>query len=165
MFIESSLNDLYQSTVSAFPKTKFRQHSTDEITITQLQWTPFLGLKTLLIRGLAENKGNRHQYNTIMLFKEVDYDNPEISIVASDGKRYGLKKLSSENNQILVRCNCLDHKYRFRYFNYLDHSLFGKKSKKYEGQGLWQANPLELPGLCKHVISLGKALKDAGILI
>jgi hypothetical protein len=53
---ESTLYDLHQSAVDAFPHTTKRQHATDTIRIVQLNWTPFLGLKTLYLKGLAQNE-------------------------------------------------------------------------------------------------------------
>ena len=70
-YIESSLTDLYQSAVEAFPGTTKRQHAIDPITVVNLRWTPFIGMKTLLIRGTAHNEDR--EYNPLILFKKVAY--------------------------------------------------------------------------------------------
>jgi hypothetical protein len=165
------LSGLYDTTEKAFPKTELRQHATNPIHITQLKWTPFLGQKTLFIRGLAQHE-NR-EYNTIILFKKVNYNVTEarkaIKIIASDDeKEYTFEKLSLENTEVLVRCNCPDFRWRFSYYDHVDHSLFGRKPPKYkkvEGSNRPPANPLELPGMCKHIIKTIEALGHAGIFL
>ncbi len=152
----------------AFPNTTKRQYSTHPIKITEIKWTPFVGLKTLLIKGLAQNE-NR-EYNPLILFKEVDYtikpNNPKaVVIIANDDKIYNFKKLSLENQDIILRCNCGDFSYRFNFYNHLDHSLYGRKRKKYESKGVGPpANPMELAGICKHLMKLSQALQDAQII-
>ena len=97
---ESSLVDLHQSTVDAFPQTTLRQHATQPIKITNIRWTPYKGMKTLFIRGLAQNE--EREYSPIVLFKRVRYrdelDEGVVSITASNGGVYNFDKLSLENS-------------------------------------------------------------------
>lgn len=161
---ESSLNDLYNSAVAAFPKTTLRQHAVDPIRIVDLSIVPFKGMKTIYFKGLAQNEG-RH-YNPIILFKTVHYDSQSpyaIRIVADDGEEYVLEKLSPAANEVNVRCDCPDFYWRFNYYDHLDHSLHGKRRSKYEGS--YRINPKEMPGMCKHLMSLSKALTESGILV
>ena len=72
---ETSLNGLYKSTVDAFPNTKMRQHATDPIVIRQLNWIPYVGMKTLFVKGLAQNEGK--EYNPTIVFKKVQYNTNE----------------------------------------------------------------------------------------
>jgi hypothetical protein len=167
MWLESSLNDLYDSAVAAFPQTKKRQHSTQTIKITQMQWVPFVGMKTLFIKGLAQNEGR--EYNPTIVLKRVIYHENQgqgiVPLNASDGETYFLEKLSAEDTDVLVRCDCNDFKWRFNFFNHLDKSLQGPKRKKYEAlYNPGSANPTESPGLCKHLMALTKAIKESGIL-
>ena len=167
LWIESSLNNLYKSAVEAFPNTTKRQHAVDTIVVTHLEWTPFLGMKTLFVKGLAQSGEN--EYNPIIVFKKVTYHKAEgpgrIYLKANDGGTYFVEQLSSENTDVLVRCNCLDFGFRFRFYDHLDKSLYGQKGKKYQGQGLWEANPQNLPGLCKHVIKLWSILSESTIIV
>lgn len=160
---ESTLPDLYQSTLSAFPNTTKRQHITNTIKITNINWVPFLGLKTLFVKGLAQNEGK--EYNPIIVFKKVVYnENEQTSLIASNGKKYNLKQLSFDENEVLLRCNCPDFYWRFNFYNSEDKSLHGRKRAKYEGQGSWKANPLEYPGMCKHIMKLIKTLTESKII-
>lgn len=161
--LESSLNDLYHNSVKAFPKTTKRQHSTQPIVIESIRWTPFVGVKTLFIKAIAQNEGK--EYNSIILFKNVDYENKSsVKITASDGKEYNFGKLSLENTDVVLRCSCNDFRFRFSWYDHLDKSLYGRTPKKYESKGvLPPANPLKLPGMCKHLIKTTHVLEEAGI--
>ena len=163
---ESSLNQLYQSAVDAFPNTTMRQHATNPIKITNLHWVPYKGMKTLYIRGLAQNEGK--EYSPNIVFKQVKYHLDLgvniITLIDNNDQKYFLEQLSMDDNDVLVRCNCPDFKFRFGYYNHLDKSLQGRKSKKYEGQGLWESNPTHSPGLCKHIMKLMKVLDESGIV-
>jgi hypothetical protein len=158
---ESSVNDLFASAVRAFPYTRMRQHATGPIIIESLRWTPFLGVKTLFIKAEARNE-DRH-YTPMILFKNVDYDGDGITIIASDGLEYSFDKLSLENQDVLLRCNCPDFYWRFNYYDYIDRSLYGNKRGKYESKGGLPANPKKLPGMCKHLMKMSEALRDAGL--
>lgn len=161
-FNEATLNTLYQSTVAAFPETTKRQFVTDSIKIVELSWTPYLGVRTLFIKGRAVNEG-RH-YKPIILFKNVQYhetkDHPEIVELMIE-KKYYLEKLQYSKNDVLVRCDCPDFKYRFADYNDKEKTLYGSKPK-YEAQGI--VNPLELPGMCKHLLKMIDTLTHSGIM-
>lgn len=161
---ESSLITLYQSAVDAFPNTTKRQHATNTIVITELIWTPFIGLKTLFIKGLAQNQGK--EYNPIILFKGVNYlESGGTSVIDNIGSTFNLQQLSFENNDVVLRCNCPDFLWRFNFYNHLDQSLYGRKRKKYESHGGLPANPSELPGMCKHLIKLSMAIRESGLIV
>lgn len=48
---ESTVIDLYNSTVDAFPKTTKRQNSIDMIKIIEMNFLPYLGMRTLFVRS------------------------------------------------------------------------------------------------------------------
>jgi len=166
-WLESSLEELYHSAVKAFPNTRKRQHATHPVVIDHITWMPFVGMKTLLVRGRAKNEGK--EYNTLVLFKGVAYHESAtsgiISLTASDEKEYYLEQLSTEDTDVLVRCNCPDFYWRFNYFNHVDKSLHGKKRAKYEAlYDPGSANPQELPGTCKHLMKFMQVLGESRIL-
>lgn len=168
-FQESNLQDLYTSTVQAFPRTTKRQHSTDLIRIIELNWTPYLGVKTLFIKGLAHSEESGKDYSPMVLFKGVNYHASKdsqnwIDIVANDGRNYVFERLNRDND-VLVRCDCNDFKWRGTYADHLDHSLYGRNRKKYESLGGPPANPTNAPMMCKHLIKLVKSLSESGILM
>lgn len=166
---ESNLQDLYASTVQAFPQTTKRQHATDPIRIVELHWTPFLGVKTLFIKGLAQSGESGKEYSPMLLFKGVSYHDAKdhhnwIEIVASDGNHYVFERFNNDN-EVLVRCDCADFRWRFNYFDHIDDSLYGRVRKKYDATvNPGSANPFEMPGMCKHLIKMVQSLDHAGIL-
>ena len=166
---ESNLGELYDDTVRAFPRTTKRQHSIDEIEIVGLSCLPYLGVRTLFVKGTAKNEGNGKEYKPIILFKNVRYKESNDSrlwaeIVASDGRKYFFEKLS-DRNDVVLRCNCMDFHWRWNHTDYIDKSLYGSVRKKYEAKERpGSSNPLGLPGMCKHLIKLAKSLNEARIL-
>jgi hypothetical protein len=159
IFNESSVEELYSKTVLAFPKTTKRQHATHPIVIEQLRLTPFVGMKTLFIKGLARNE--ERSYNTIVLFKNVDYGKKEAKIIVND-QIFEFNKLSLESTDVLLRCNCNDFKYRFSYYNHLDKSLYGRKPAPYESKGIGPpANPMQYEGMCKHLIKTIETIRES----
>lgn len=171
LFLERSFDSLYGSTVAAFPETKFRQHATDPIRIVRLNWTPFRGMKTLFVRGLAQNfDTGGGEYQPIITFKNVDYHEtltPEsVGIVATDGNEYFLSPLSRDHD-ILCRCDCKDFSYRFNWYDHVDRSLYGRPRPPYQRrtENYPPANPQERPGFCKHLIKMFHSLEDSGLVI
>jgi hypothetical protein len=166
---ESNVQDLYLNTVRAFPRTKKRQHAIDPVRIAEIRWTPFLGVRTLFIKGLAQSEESGKEYSPMVLFKGVNYHDSKdrhewIEITANDGHNYVFEKINNDN-QILVRCNCADFHWRFNYFDHKESSLYGRVRRKYEAiANPGTSNPLELPGMCKHLIKFIHTLDHAGIL-
>lgn len=168
LWLESSVIQLYNSAVAAFPHTTRRQHAVGPIQINEVRLTPFLGLRTLLIRSAAFNEENGHHYNPIILFKQVNF-NPQQNIVpfvaADNDQHYQVQKLSLNNTHVLLRCECKDFFWRFNYYDHLDRSLWGRKRKPYEA--LWNpgsANPMEMPGMCKHLMKMAQTLQEIGLV-
>lgn len=163
-FQESTINDLYQSTVNSFD-TKKRQYATDTIKITNLEWIPYQGVKTLYVKALAQNEGR--EYNPIIMFKNIKYATPNgLLLAANDGKAYRVEPISMKENDVLTRCQCADFHWRGQHANALDHSLFGRDRKKYESLGVRQpVNPNNAPFLCKHLMKMVKVIKETKILI
>lgn len=162
---ESTIQDLYQSAVDAFPNTGLRQHATQPVVIKNLQWIPYLGMKTLYIKGLAQNEGR--EYRPMINFRQVNYNDRKNSVkfYASDNMPYEIEKISLTENDITVRCDCPDFRFRFAYYNFLDSSLYGRKPQKYirKTENFPPANPSGLPGMCKHLIKLQEVLQKAKI--
>lgn len=164
---EVNTSELLKSTVDAFPNTTKRQYATDTIKITYLHWMPYLGVKTLFVKGTAHNEGR--EYNPIILFKNVSYHESRqansVTLVDNVGKRYFLEQLSTTDTDILVRCNCKDFYWRGNWFNKLEGCLYGTPRKKYEAKyNPGSSNPKEMPIMCKHLIKMMKALLESNII-
>lgn len=167
LIIESSLDDLYQSAVDAFPNTTKRQYATHPIKIVELKWTPFLGVKTLFVRGLAVNEDR--SYNPMILFKGVQYQEKLskgiVELHINEKEQVFLERLSSDKNEVLVRCDCNDFYWRGNYADWIDKSLWGRKRKKYESKGIYPpVNPTNAIMICKHLMKMTKVLQESGII-
>lgn len=164
---ESTLSDLYMSTLQAFANTKYRQHSIDPVEIKSISWIPYLGMRTLFCKTLIES--NNKEYNVIVLFKNVvvfEEKKPNTYQILSENKKYYVQQMFNEINDVNVRCSCDDFKWRFKYYNFIDHSLYGNKGKQYTPiSNMPNANPQKSPGICKHIMKLMQNLNDTGILL
>lgn len=167
LWLETSLSELYSNTMRAFPRSLSRQNSVDEVKIEHLDWVPFRGMNTLFVKGLANRDGKKNE--CIMLFKGVKYSKGRakglVEVHASNGERVFLEPLSADSTDVLVRCTCKDFHWRMTHFNKVDGSLFGRDRKKYEA--LYRpgsSNPMELAGVCKHLMKMSKALSETNLL-
>lgn len=166
---ESTAIELYKSTVEAFPGTGKRQNSTDMIRIAEMGWIPFVGMKTLYVKGLAKNMGNQNEYRASVLFKGVKYlkskSGTSVELVASDMNKYLLERISLWSSEILVRCECPDFNWRFNFYDHVDKSLYGRKRRKYESKGIGRvANASKSEGMCKHLIKMIREIGDSKIM-
>lgn len=167
LWLETSLNTLYTGSIKAFPSTSRRQNSTDTVRVEHVDWVPFEGVRTLFVKAMVNNEGRKNE--SIALFKNVNYSERQkrgfVPLASSGGKTVFVERISASKNDVLVRCSCGDFHWRFNYYNGLDGSLFGRKRTKYEGRGLWEANPSKSPGMCKHLMKMAKILHEANLLI
>jgi hypothetical protein len=161
LITESSLSELFQSTVDAFPNTTKRQHATDTINIANIIWRPFLGMRTLFVRALAQNEGK--EYSPIIVFKNVRYhqnEEPNLIKITENGNDYFFEPLSMETD-VILRCPCADFYWRGVHFNHLDKSLYGRDRKRYEAMhNPGSSNPTQSPIMCKHLIKLASVLQN-----
>jgi hypothetical protein len=160
LLFETTLNALYNSAIEAFPNTTKRQHVIHEINIDNINFIPFAGMKTLLVKATAKSKDK--EYIPIILFKNINYyDSPTEGtvIIKKNNKNYYFKKPSIKENDVNIRCNCRDFEFRFNFYNHVDESLYGRKRAKYIGQGLFNINPQKMPGMCKHIMALIKNIE------
>ncbi len=161
-FFESSFSDLYQSAVDAFPHTTKRQHATGPIEISEISILPFLGMKTLLLRCLATNEDR--QYRPLILFRNVQYGKGK-SFRDQDGLTFQMEQ-PSLNNEVNIRCQCGDFKWRFHHEDWNDRSLYGANRKPYEAiSDRGPVNPTEAIGCCKHLMKLAEILRSKKILV
>jgi hypothetical protein len=85
-------------------------------------------------------------------------------MIASTGQKFFFEKLNLKK-EVVLRCECNDFKWRFNFEDHRDRSLYGRVRKKYEAKiNPGSSNPLEMPGMCKHLIKLVNSLHHNGIL-
>ena len=161
--IESTLSELYDSAVLAFPNTKKRQHATQPIEIVNIRFTPFLGVRTLMVRGTAQNEDR--EYETMIVFKNVQYHDKGSIKIKSDGKTYLFEPLDVDHVEVLVRYSCQDFRWRFTHTDYIDKSLQGRDRKRYNAlYNPGSANPTESEGICKHLMKFSEVQQSQGLM-
>lgn len=161
---EASLKDLERNIIRGFPRTKKRQYATDTVRIVQLNIVPYVPSRSLLFKAVASNEGRT--YDPEIFFEDVtfeDEDTPNnVTFTASDGEHYHIEPIKFTNNNARVRCNCLDFHYRFAYYNAQAGDLYGEAPPPYHRKTTTYppVNPMNVPGLCKHLLKLSKALEE-----
>ena len=173
---EVTIDQLYRSTLRAFPKTSKRQNSIDMINIESMDWVPYVGMMTLLISSTVRGEGFRNPterkaqtYKTLIVFKNVQYEsssNPHnIGLMTKNGDAIYLRPINHLKKDVLVRCACTDFKFRFAPYNKESKALYGRFTPYIRKTDTWPSvNPTQAPGVCKHLIKLAHAVKDSGIL-
>lgn len=169
--LEASIDDLERETLRGFPRTTKRLHSVDMVDVKTTSFTPYVGLKTLLVSATVlgeEYKGNRKMYNPLILFKGVQYvpDKESNTVtIRVGGKDYYFKQLSLTHNAVAVRCNCPDFRFRFSWYNAQKKSLYGKPQRYVRKTTTYPpANPLKVEGICKHLGKLAIVLYNSGVV-
>lgn len=171
LWLETSFAGLHQSAVNAFPNTQRRQHVTGTVQINDVRATPYLGVRTLLVRCEADNRaGGGGVYRPVIMFRNVVYHQGPgpgiVEIVAADnGQTVYATPPTRTGNDVLLRCNCNDEFWRFRHYNWEDGSLQGPNRNPYVATGAGDpANPTQSPGMCKHLMRMYETLAQMGMV-
>lgn len=165
----STVPDLEDNIVAAFPATRKRQHATGEVNVTNVQYIPYIGMKMLHVKSsTVSTNGNR--YNQAIQFLKVEFE-PEdttenATFQASDGEDYHVHPLDLDGHNVKVRCNCLDFRFRFANYNSEDKSLVGRPPPLYQRRTTTRppVNPDQVPGVCKHLLKVIEMLQRYGLI-
>lgn len=169
LFEKSSLGKLEQNIIRAFPTTTKRQYATDLVKVTGHNYTAFPGVNSLMVRSVTRGSTGK-VYNQVVMFAGVEYQdedtNDNVTFKATNQKEYHIAPISMTNNNVNVRCTCLDFYYRFSLWNFQDGSLFGRKPKAYHRKTdtYPSVNPEKVPGLCKHLLKLAGSMEQSTML-
>lgn len=164
----SSAPELDTNIRSAWPNTRKRHNATGEVTVANIQYIPYIGMKMLHVK--ASTVSNGHAYNQAIQFQRVFFDptdTPEnATFKASDGEDYHIRPLDLAAHNVKVRCNCLDFHFRFANYNAEDKSLVGKPPPPYQRKTLNRppVNPDQVPGMCKHLLKVVQTLQQYGLI-
>lgn len=163
----SSVPDLEDNIERGFPETRKRQHATNEVTINNVQYMPYIGMKMLHVKSTSQSNGN--EYRQALQFNGVQFaaqDGPDVAtFAASDGEDYHVAPLELSGHNVKVRCNCMDFHYRFANYNAQDKSLVGKPPPLYQRKtNRPPVNPAQVPGMCKHLLKLVEMLRRYGLI-
>lgn len=168
---ETPMQGLEQKAIQNFPRTKKRQHATDEVRIMQQKYVALPNEKKLRVEATmrGSSSGKSKTYTAVVQFDDVvfeDEDTPSNkTFVASDGEEYHIRPLSARNTDVHVKCDCLDFYWRFALWNFNDDSLYGKKPKPYHKKtNRPPVNPHKVAGVCKHIMKFATALRASTLV-
>ena len=167
----SSYQDLERRTITAFPRTRKRQHATHPVQIVRTDFTPYIGTRNLLVRGQAKSGTyNNVFYKPMLFFNEIQFEDEDtaenVSFKVAGGEDYHMQPIDLSDNIVRVRCDCLDFYFRFSPWDFSNDDLFGPKPKTYvrKTNTYPPVNPTRSPGICKHIMKLVLTLRDARML-
>jgi hypothetical protein len=168
---EATIDTLEKEVRRGFPKTTKRQYAVQQVDIKKVAFTPYVGMKTLLVSASAlgeQHEDGRHWYNPMVLFTGVNYTpekGPNSVQIRVGNKDYYFDKLSLSRNDTRVRCDCLDARFRFSWWNSQKKSWYGQPFKyKRKTTTRPPVNPLHVVGACKHIFKLCITLYNSGVV-
>lgn len=191
---EATIDTLRKNIERGFPRTRKRQHITNQVRILKKKLTPYIGSRNLLVEASANSQtSGPNTYTPELLFDSVVFEDEDtannVTFTGTDGQPYHIQPVSYHQNNARVRCTCLDFHYRFAAINAKSSDLYGNPPPPYHKttyQGktalgrLWSrirgkenpppprrgppANPAAVPGFCKHLIKLTEELQREGII-
>lgn len=114
-------------------------------------------------------------YEPTIIFLGIEYTNKKDgqhpkSVEVTPGAVLFYNQPSLTRSDCMVVCQCMDYKFTWGYYNRQEGSDIMKYDYSYTRktppppEGYPYRNPTESPGLCKHLIRLGKYLKDKGFV-
>jgi hypothetical protein len=152
--------------------TRRRQFSTQALVVNELKITPYVGTKSLLMRSTVKSDSGK-TYDTILMFTKINFvediedlkdPNKIVEFVASDGNDYAVEKIDLSKTDVKVRCNCLDYRWRFAYYNSKGDTQYGRAPPPYQKKTkLPPVNPNKVQGVCKHVLKSMQSLLESGM--
>jgi len=166
---DSTYDQLYHNiqTDPVLSQTKKRQHATGEVAITSVVYLPYTNAGILQVE--AQARSNSHPYQPTIQFLNVKFEpndtGTNVSFMGKDGATHYVQPIVLGQNNVKVRCTCLDYFYRFAVWNFNDNSLYGPKPPLYrKTTDRPPVNPNQVPGLCKHIIRVIGDLQNVGIV-
>ena len=167
LLLEISYSKLERETWRGFPHTTKRLNAVQEIDVNTVTFLPYLGTKMLLVTSDVQNVVNGNVYRPLIALVGVKFSEKKVPgwfTFVSDGKRYWCEPVPIETSNVRVRCQCGDFNYRFSWYDHRNKALYGQPFK-YQRKTDWYppANPLEVPGVCKHIGRLARSLKTSGL--
>lgn len=164
---EAKYGELERNTYTFVPKTKKRQHAKTGIQIKSVSYVPYSESGEFEVKSSCASSGNT--YNMTMMFKDVDYlddgDSGGVPITTSGSDSVTISPLSVNKNDVKVRCDCLDFKWRFAYHNNKHSALYGDPPEPYTKKtNRPPNNPFGVSAVCKHILVLYDYLSNLGII-
>lgn len=144
-----------------------RKQKAGTVNLQNLTFIPMVANGNLKI-GANTTSNNGHDYWTTILIDNVQYLDEEepncYTFEGSDNSEYYIQRIT-KNSNIKVNCSCLDFHYRFSVWDNRFKALDGNPPPPYvrKTQTRPSVNPMQSPGLCKHIIGLMDDLRSQNL--
>lgn len=161
----STLTMLDNSTDRAYPSNKRREQINAVKVLPEMSMT--MKGDDLVVDSRTSSPSSGKIYNQRMVFQHVQPLSPEDGGVQLRGSNTFIEPIEPNHTKLRVNCNCSDFRFRFAEYNSQDDSLAGDPPPPYQrvaGSTRPPANPLRLPGMCKHLYAITQYLEQIGII-
>lgn len=169
MVLEASTVDQLDDNIRrAFPDTTKRQNVALAVPIKDINYVDYPANNALKVVSTCQGKSGT--YNQAVLFKDVVFvtkQDETTTTVSASGKLINFRPISLVDSKVEVKCDCLDFQYRFAHYNNQDKSLYGKPPEPYvrKTDNRPPVNPMQVPGVCKHILKLLDTLQQRDVVI
>lgn len=164
----STIPQLDAKARQAFPNTRKRQNDVGSVTVLPgIVYAPNVPKNELTIDTRTRSRSGNAHTQRIILYRVQFGQNGEPNLVPLPDQEVGVQpiKLTAETSR--VACSCMDFRFRFAPHNHQDDSLAGDPPPQYQkvpGSNRPEANPSNLPGICKHLMRVVQHLKQQRIV-
>lgn len=145
-----------------------RERKAASIQVTNVEYVPAVGEGILTVKAKA--RGSKEDYDLTMQFSRVKFVQDEntqhaIALPVTGQDQMYIMPLKARENDVQVRCTCLDFYWRFAMHNNKDDSLLGQPPQPYvKKTNRPPLNPDKIPGTCKHLDKLTQYITMERIL-
>lgn len=163
ILLELTLYQLNRSTQNGFDDK--RKQRAPRMNLINVRYTPTQegGVQGLTVNSDCVSGDSGNHYSQVIVFKKIKLlpeDTPEArTFETSDGKMVHVDNYSLQSSDVKVRCNCLDFYWRFTNFDFKHKALQGDPNPPYvKRTNRPPVNPMQKPGICKHIYQLLKTV-------
>jgi hypothetical protein len=159
---EITLPQIDANNTRGFPATQKRQHIVNTVNVQNIKFIPYIPSTTLQV--LAETQSNGHNYNTSMVFDNVQFqeepDQRTVVVHGTDNEDHNITPILIMQDQVKVDCTCADFRFRFAQQHFKNKSLVGNPPPQYIAKtNRPSVNPMDVLGSCKHILALRDKLR------
>ena len=164
---EVTLANLVQSTENNFSDKTDRSNASN---LTHVQTIEYVPGNDGILRVVSHVLSKGNTYEQGMEFDGVEFKHEKegdvVELEINGDEPLYITPIQKNRNDVRVTCTCMDFRFRFAYANYQKHALIGKPMEynKVPGSNRPPVNPTNEIGMCKHLISLSRALAGIGVL-
>jgi hypothetical protein len=163
ILLELTLYQLNRSTQNGFDAK--RKQAAPRMNLTNVKYTPTMenGKQGLTVTSDCISGDSGNHYKQVIVFQKVKLlpeDSPQArTFEGPDGQPFHVDNYSLQAADVKVRCNCLDFYWRFTNFNFKQRALQGDPNPPYVRKtNRPPVNPMQKPGICKHIYQLLKTV-------